>query len=332
MPPRRRALAANPIDVEVIRRRLAEGKIVRVGIAGSAQFPDGGTGRVRQVGDPEVDGEEFVLVEVTLNGTRDVLPFTPTDLMPATRGRPPGSRNSATAPAGAANKSRQGRTVAPRTAVPQAPAQGGAVQQVTAPRTAESPANATRPPDISNTPDSVSAGTNTGAQQSANGSSPAAQQPASISGGPRDGRAPALPAPGSAPSTAPPAPKPSSVQERSGAGSVSSVGAAPPETRTKSPRGARRPPVAITVATTDADPTQWRIEARVGAKVALRSGSVSPARVWELVRMLDNEMLTRAVGSILDEQRAAAQARADALAAELERVRAELADLPDGTR
>jgi hypothetical protein len=48
--------------------------------------------------------------------------------------------------------------------------------------------------------------------------------------------------------------------------------------------------------------------------------------------MLDNEMLTRAVGSILDEQRAAAQARADALAAELERVRAELADLPDGTR
>ena len=90
MPPRRRALASNPIDVEVVRRKLAEGKIVRVGIAGSAQFPEGGTGRVRQVGDPEIDGEEFVQVEVTLNGTRDVLPFTPGDLTPATRGRPPG--------------------------------------------------------------------------------------------------------------------------------------------------------------------------------------------------------------------------------------------------
>ncbi len=88
MPPRRRAPAPIPIDVEAVRRKLTEGKIVRVGISRSAQFPEGGTGRVRHVGNPEVDGEEFVQVEVSLNGTRDILPFTPADLTPATRAKP----------------------------------------------------------------------------------------------------------------------------------------------------------------------------------------------------------------------------------------------------
>ena len=85
MPPRRRAPTPIPIDVEAVRRKLAEGKIVRVGISRSAQFPEGGTGRVRRVGDPAVDGEEFIQVELTLNGTKDTLPFTPADLTPATR-------------------------------------------------------------------------------------------------------------------------------------------------------------------------------------------------------------------------------------------------------
>ena len=84
MPPRRRT-AAVPLDVEATRQKLAEGKIVRVGISRSAQFPEGAIGRVRGVGDPAVDGEEFVQVELTLGGTRDVLPFTPADLTPATR-------------------------------------------------------------------------------------------------------------------------------------------------------------------------------------------------------------------------------------------------------
>ena len=86
--------------------------------------------------------------------------------------------------------------------------------------------------------------------------------------------------------------------------------------------------MSITIATTDTEPTQWRIEARVGARVVLRSGSVSPARVWDLVRQLEDPTLITAVGGILDEQRKAAQARADALAAELAQVRAELEALP----
>jgi hypothetical protein len=44
--------------------------------------------------------------------------------------------------------------------------------------------------------------------------------------------------------------------------------------------------------------------------------------------MLEDETLTRAVGGILDEQRKATQARADALASELARVQAELEELP----
>src|SRR6476659_3333350 len=88
MPPRRRAPTPIPIDIDAVRRKLDEGKIVRVGISRSAQFPDGGTGRVRRVGDPAVDGEEYIQVELTLNGTKDTLPFTPTDLTPATRAAP----------------------------------------------------------------------------------------------------------------------------------------------------------------------------------------------------------------------------------------------------
>ena len=87
--------------------------------------------------------------------------------------------------------------------------------------------------------------------------------------------------------------------------------------------------MAISIGTTEADPPQWQIEAKVGSKVVLRHGSVPPARMWELVGALGDETLSRAVGAVLDEQRQAAQSRADALAAELARVHAELADLPE---
>ncbi len=83
------------------------------------------------------------------------------------------------------------------------------------------------------------------------------------------------------------------------------------------------------MATSSSEPTQWRIEARIGNKVAAKSAAVSPARVWDLVQALENEALSRAVGAILDEQRSAAQARARALASELAAVQAELQALPD---
>ncbi len=266
MPPRRRASGPPPIDVEAIRSKLAEGKIVRVGITRSAQFPEGGTGRVRSVGDPEVDGDEYVRVELSLNGTRDILPFTPADLTPAVRGRPPAQF--------------------PVTSVRPTPGRP-------APDTAPRPTGV----DRDDRPGS-------GVER------PPSPQPAVSGSAPR-------PAAAVESHHAPAAP----VQEKSS-------GQTTP--KPKPAKAARRtPPVSITVATTASEPVQWRIEARLGTSIAVRSAVVSPARVWEFVRLLDNEALSQAVGSILDEQRSAAQARADALAAELAQVRAELEALPE---
>jgi hypothetical protein len=281
MPPRRRAPTPIPIDVEAVRRKLADGKIVRVGISRSAQFPDGGTGRVRRVGDPAVDGEEFIQVELTLNGTKDTLPFTPSDLTPATR-------STSSPPA-----------LSPRPASARAPS----TKTATPPRARESQPR--RPASV-----------------------PAVQQTDSLFGdtGPTQPptRSPEIVVTSSATPPTPPGPVTAATPP-----AAPTAPAARAANKPKAARGAKRPPsVAITIATTDTDPPQWRIEAKVGVRVVLRSGSVSPARVWELVGMLDDQTLTRAVGTILDDQRKAALARADQLTAELAQVRAELDALP----
>jgi len=272
MPPRRRAPAPPPIDIEAVRRKLDEGKIVRVGISKSAQFPDGGTGRVRRVGDPSVDGDEYVQVELSLNGTRDVLPFTPGDLTPATRAK-----------------------VA---AVPRDPSTA-----VT----------------VTSHPHRVTSASSTAVHRASASASAASGQP--VSGPPIASEASEHTS-GDSSATESARPR---ANERPPAG--------PSAARGKGSRsGKKSPPVAITIATTDTEPPQWKIEARVGSRVVLRSGSVAPARVWELVRQLDEETLTSTVGGILDEQRRSAQARADALAAELAQVRAELEALPNNNR
>jgi hypothetical protein len=294
MPPRRRTPIPTPIDVDAVRRKLAEGKIVRVGISRSAQFPDGGIGRVRRIGDPTVDGEEYIQVELTLNGTKDTLPFTPADLTPATR-----ATNPAAAPA-VTPRSRAGTPKAEPARRARAPQPGRKAPDVADHETnslfgesalaAPTPRAPARPaPSTTETVVTSSIAPTLGASSPSNGATL-----------PKTPPAPALP-------TAPTAPKPKST--RGGA--------------------KRTPAVAITIGTTDTEPPQWRIEAKVGARVVLRSGSVGPARVWELVRILDDQTLIRAVGTVLDDQRKAAQARADALATELAEVRAELEALPD---
>jgi hypothetical protein len=281
MPPRRRTPAPPPVDIEAIRRKLAEGKIVRVGISRSAQFPEGGTGRVRGVGNPETDGEEYVQVELSLNGTRDVLPFTPADLTPATRGRPPGSgRKSAEANGGSAAAA--GETSPPRTAPPSSPQQSTLTMPVEG--------------------------------------APQRPSPVRISGDGTEGSGAERVSPGSVPT--------SPATERPG-GAWPARQTGPEQPKVKPVRGAKRAaPVSITVATSAAEPTRWRIEARIGTRVAVKSAVVPPARVWQLVQTLDNDDLNRAVGAILEEHRTAAQARADALASELAAVQAELEALP----
>lgn len=279
MPPRRR-LAAPPIDVDDLRSRLDEGKIVRVAIARSAQFPTGSVGRVRRIGDPATDGEEFIHVELSLNGAKDVLPFAPADLATPARGAASngsatnGSATNGTASNGTASNGSAGHS--PPTAVAPSGPDRIAFRELI------------RPTDI---------------------------------GGPvRPPRPEPEPAPAS-PSAAVPTPPAPARPKATGQSSVKPAA--------KSAAKRRSPAVAISIATTDADPPQWRIEAKVGAKVVLRQGSVPPARVWELVGMLGDHTLSRAVGAVLDEQRQAAQARADALAAELAQVQAELAGLPE---
>ncbi|HEY5115222.1 MAG TPA: hypothetical protein VIJ00_06840, partial [Nakamurella sp.] len=217
MPPRRRAPTPTPIDVESVRQKLADGKIVRVGVSKSAQFPAGATGRVRRVGDPAVDGEEYVQVELTLNGTRDVLPFNPSDLTPATRGRPPGQ---SVAP-GPARRPQVG-TASSRSLPappPAAPGSGGTAPPTTPTRHLTAvgrPVAATAENNGDGLADRDGAGSPTAA----------AQSPGTLSAVPNravSGPTPAVPgSPGHGEGTAPPAAKPKPVrgQKRSPAVSI----------------------------------------------------------------------------------------------------------------
>jgi len=276
MPPRRRAAAVPiPIDVDTLRSALNAGKIVRVRIAPSAQFPDGAIGRVRGIGYPAIDGEEFIQVEVNLNGTKDVLPFTPMDLTPATRFRRVAGHSSA-----------NGNVAGPPPALRPPPA-----PQPRSPRTP---------------------------QQAEQTDAPALSFP--VQG--EDPRPTAEPASAEGPALNGTAASPLSPSDASGTSRNAASDA-----RGKRPRRGQ-PPVSISISTSESEPPQWRIEARVGARVAVKSTPVQAARVWELVRQLDNELLTSTVGAILEEHRRTTQARADALAAQLEAVRAELDSLP----
>ena len=280
MPPRRPAVGPVPIDVDALRSALAAGKIVRVGISRSAQFPEGAIGRVKAMGYPATDGEEFIQVEVNLNGTRDVLPFTAADLTPATRSRrstvlgpsPPGDPGGTDAPAAF------GPPPAPTRRAPGVPQPSGPIgrRPTPPPGHGQAPHTSAEPPDV--------------VQLTLDGSVVP----------------PAL-------SAAPP--------QDAGATRTQATDA-----RGKRPRKGQR--VSISVSTSESEPSQWRVEAWVGSRVALKPTPVQAARVWELVRQLDSELLSSTVGAILQEQRRTTQARADALAAELEVVRAELDSLP----
>lgn len=244
MPPRRRTTAPEPLDIDRLRADLAAGRTVRVAIASSAQFPDGASGRVRGVGDPEVVGPEFVEVEVTVNGVKDVVPFAPADLAPPTARRRPGPADQSGDPAPAP---------LPAQRIPAAVAPSPALRPLPA---------APPPPPL--TPERADP-------------TPAAAKPAAA-------RRSTAARPGKA--------------------------------------------ISVTVATSDADPTVWRVEARIGSRVVLKPTPISPARAWDLVQALDNEPLSAAVGAVLEQHRQATQARAQALAAELQALQAELAALP----
>jgi len=238
MPPRRPPRPAPP-DPETLRADLARGKIVRVGIAPSDQFPDGVTGRVRRIGDPAIDGDEFLYVEVLLGGAKDVLPFAPKDLTGAPSRR--------------------------RTAAPKPEPEPEQLKLKESPATGRPTARSLRSAPAA----------------------PAKEAP--------DEAAPAAPATG---------------RRASAAGK------------------GRRTPVAITISTDGDESAAWRIEARVGTRVAVRPTVVPPSRVWEIVQSLGEPKLTLLVQTLLEDHRRSTQARADALAAQLSMLQAELSLFP----
>ena len=132
MPPRRRTHPAPP-DIDALRLALDQGKIARVGVVPSGQFPDGVTGRVRRIGNPAVDGEEFLFVEVPVGGVKDVLPFAPADLTgsPARSSTPRVPPDEAPDTAAAEPASTRPRSAAARSTGSQRPAPRGKRAPVT---------------------------------------------------------------------------------------------------------------------------------------------------------------------------------------------------------
>jgi hypothetical protein len=115
-------MAPGLTDEQITRLRdeVAAGKSPRVRISG-AQF---GTGAVRKVGDPAVDGNDYVTVRVKVDGVTDELRFAPRELSrgasaPAKR---PARKPSAPAHADAASAGR--RESAPATSTAPDPAPG----------------------------------------------------------------------------------------------------------------------------------------------------------------------------------------------------------------
>lgn len=74
---RARGLTADQLGE--LRARVDGGGRARVVLSGS-QFPPASTGTVVRIGDPSVDGEDYVTVRVRLGGVIDELAFSPAEL------------------------------------------------------------------------------------------------------------------------------------------------------------------------------------------------------------------------------------------------------------
>lgn len=306
MPPRSRTpRKPGPVDIEVLRTRLAAGGRVRIGIRASGQFPDGAVGMVRRIGDPMTDGADFVQVETSIGGVKDILPFAPADLLaPPARGAAaavPSSARTAPSSGGSVGRGSAGNTAAGNTAagnVAAGSAAGAAAGSAAAGRARSGTAGVPSPPSVLSRAGRASRGLTV----------PAPDIPMR-SRSPIAGSAFAMPRAAE--------PSKATVPGRSKSGAT--TGRARP----------RRIPATVTIATTEDDTAPWTVEARIGARVCLKATPVSPARVWEIVKTLGEPRLTALVDSLLAEHRKATQARADALARELAAVRAELRAYPD---
>jgi hypothetical protein len=108
----RRKTGLTPESVAALATQLAEGKRVRVKFS-DPQFGEATTGAVVRIGDPAVDGADYITVRVTVNGHADELPFAPNELeLPGGRvagSAKPSRRRQASRPSPDASEPQTGR-------------------------------------------------------------------------------------------------------------------------------------------------------------------------------------------------------------------------------
>lgn len=107
---RTRTVGLTEQDVQRLRDQLSDGKRPRVQLSGS-QFAAAPSATVVRIGDPAVDGSDYLTVRVKVNGVLDELAFAPAELQlggrravppvatPPTGRRKAGPRTGAAAPA-----------------------------------------------------------------------------------------------------------------------------------------------------------------------------------------------------------------------------------------
>src|ERR1700712_1108080 len=108
MPPRRKKPSGlTEEDVARVRSPLSDGRRPRVTLSGP-QFEAGASGSVVRIGNPAVDGADFLTVRVKVNGVTDELAFAPAELSigragagSARAGAGPGPAGAGPGPAGA---------------------------------------------------------------------------------------------------------------------------------------------------------------------------------------------------------------------------------------
>lgn len=240
---RSRTFGLTDEDVRRLRDQLADGRRPRVRVSGP-QFADGTSATVVTIGDPAVDGADYVTVRVKVNGVLDELAFAPAELslgrtQPAGRAQPAGRPQPASPAAAKATKSDK----------------------------ATAAAKATTP-----------------------------------------GTAPDQPTPEKAPTPETMAPAAATAPQPTGPG--------------RRRKTVPVPKVSFTVASSGAS---WAVSASRGAKGIVKNTAVQPGVVTALADLLGQPALLEAVAEINETARAEAQARAEQLRAELNRLEAVLA-------
>jgi hypothetical protein len=290
-------------EVAGLRADVGAGKRRRVVLlVDSAGIPAGKAGEVTRVGQPDVDGSDFIGVRI---GGDDLF-FSPTEVAL------PGVRRG---PAGEAKGSPRGRRL-PADVAPEQPRQGGTT--------------ARRGQGAARAPQEAAAGARTPA------TGPAVKAPASKAPAVK---APATKAPASEPAAASSAatsartaPARQSALKQSALKQSPAEQSALKQAVTKpAGRAGRKPPrlpaVAITIRSTDAG---WTVEAQRGGKSVLKATAVRAGTVQEIADALDEDPVTAVVHEVLAARRAVAEAEAEELRQALARAEAILAEYESG--